>query len=105
MTAGHRKNPPKTLRTIHPSRISRVATSIVDIGEFALLAKKFKAAAKRRKIVVAAHASLMEEIKNNKIHSVTISTTCVDEFLLLQYSEQGRPAHTANGAVAAGAKS
>ncbi|GBP57113.1 Nucleic-acid-binding protein from transposon X-element [Eumeta japonica] len=70
VTAGRRKDPPKTKSDVSTDTLSQIMSviSIIDINELADLAKSFKAASNpvEKLLILAKHASLVETIKNNK---------------------------------------
>ncbi|GBP12561.1 Nucleic-acid-binding protein from transposon X-element [Eumeta japonica] len=70
ITAGRRKDPPKSKSDVSTDTLSQIMSviSIIDINELADLAKSFKAASNpvEKLLILAKHASLVETIKNNK---------------------------------------
>ncbi|GBP47847.1 hypothetical protein EVAR_43538_1 [Eumeta japonica] len=70
VTAGRRKDPPKSNSDVSTDTLSQIMSviSIIDINELADLAKSFKTASNpvEKLLILTKHASLVETIKNNK---------------------------------------
>ncbi|GBP76805.1 hypothetical protein EVAR_42655_1 [Eumeta japonica] len=80
MTTGPRKDPPNNVPNVTSTEDIKTLLSVInsiDVGEFALLAKKFKVAAnfEEKIIILAEHASLvkglMMELEGGHRNSVT----------------------------------